>query len=265
MFTTPFSFMAAPVAGYDADAQAFFDRVTAAGGSLTTTEKNATNTLVLDLKADSIWSNFIAIYPMVGSSAAACAQNLKSSSFTGTFSSGWTFASTGVTPNGIDAYMDTGLAPLGNLSQNDAHVSIYSRTNDLTGTQVDLGCGSGGLNQALYLSAYYGNTGNGISNINGSGFSPIGTNINSLGLFCSQRTGANTTKMYQNNILILNQVSSSITPIADNIQLGRNSPTGEWSSRELAFSSMGSSFTLTGIGDFYTAVQAFQTTLGRQV
>ena len=32
--------------GFDPDAQAFFDRVTTAGGTLTTTEKNATNQLV---------------------------------------------------------------------------------------------------------------------------------------------------------------------------------------------------------------------------
>ena len=74
--------------GFDADAQAFFDRVTTAGGTLTTTEKNATNQLVLDMKSYGIWTAMRAVYPMVGASAAACAQNLKSSSFTGTFSSG---------------------------------------------------------------------------------------------------------------------------------------------------------------------------------
>jgi hypothetical protein len=69
--------------GYDSDAQAFFDRVTTASGSLSTTEQAAVNQLVLDLKANSIWTPMKAIYPMVGASAAACAQNLKSSSFTG--------------------------------------------------------------------------------------------------------------------------------------------------------------------------------------
>ena len=69
---------------YDADAQAFFTRVTSAGGTLSATEKLATNQLVLDMKSAGIWSSMKAIYPMVGASAAACAQNLKSSSFTGT-------------------------------------------------------------------------------------------------------------------------------------------------------------------------------------
>jgi hypothetical protein len=36
--------------GYDSDAQAFFDRVTTASGSLSTTEQDAVKQLVLDLK-----------------------------------------------------------------------------------------------------------------------------------------------------------------------------------------------------------------------
>ncbi len=59
----------------DPDASAFFSRVTAAGGTLTTTEQNAVNTLVLDMKTAGIWTPMKAIYPMVGASAAACAQN----------------------------------------------------------------------------------------------------------------------------------------------------------------------------------------------
>jgi hypothetical protein len=107
------------IAAFDADAQAFFNRVTAAGGSLTATEQTAVNTLVLELKGYSIWSSMKAIYPMVGASAAACAQNLKSASFTGTFTSGWTFASTGVTPNGTSAFMNTTLNSLNDLTLNN--------------------------------------------------------------------------------------------------------------------------------------------------
>lgn len=115
---------------YDADAQAFFDRVTAAGGTLSATEKTAVNQLVLDMKSYSIWTAMKAIYPMVGASAAACAQNLKSSSFTGTFNGGWTFASTGATPNGTTGYMDTGLTPSTELNVNSNGIGFYtSRAN----------------------------------------------------------------------------------------------------------------------------------------
>ena len=250
--------------GFDADAQAFFDRVTTAGGSLSATEKSAVNTLVVSLKANSLWTPMKAIYPMVGASAAACAQNLKSSSFTGTFSSGWTFASTGVTPNGISAFMDTTLTPNGNLTQNDAHATIYSRTNNLLGTQIDLGCGnSGGSNTDLYLSAYYAGSG-AISNINGSDFAGGSINTTSLGFFLSQRTTATTTNIYQNNTFIKLNSKNSNPPSSSPIYLGRNTAT-EYSMRELAFASAGASFDATQRGNLYTAVQTFQTTLSRQV
>ena len=83
----------------DPDYLAFYNRVITAGGSLSTTEQTATEQLVKDLKAYGIWAKMKAIYPIVGASAAACAQNLKSSSFTGSFSSGWTFAITCATQN----------------------------------------------------------------------------------------------------------------------------------------------------------------------
>jgi hypothetical protein len=266
MILSSHGIVASQIASFDADAVAFFGRVTTAGGSLSATEKSAVNQLVLDLKANSLWTPMKAIYPMVGASAAACAQNLKSSSFTGTFSSGWTFASTGVTPNGTSAYMDTTLTPNGNLSQNDAHVSLYSRTNNMsTSGQIDLGCGnSGGGNADLYLSANYGPGYNAISNVNGSGFGGGSSNTTSLGFFLSQRTAVTTTNIYQNNSVIKTHAQASTTPSSSPIYLGRNQ-SYELSSRELAFVSVGASFDATQRGNFYTAVQAFQTTLSRQV
>ena len=113
----------------DSDAQAFVSRVETAGGSLSNTEKEAVDTLVSDLKDAGIWTKMKAIYPMVGASAAACAQNLKSSSFTGTFNGGWTFASTGVQGNGSTGYMDTGFTPSSDYLDFNNGYSIYSRTN----------------------------------------------------------------------------------------------------------------------------------------
>jgi hypothetical protein len=252
-----------PVLQGDPDVQAFFDRVTNAGGTLSALEIQAVNQLVLDFKANSLWTPMKAIYPMVGASAAACAQNLKSSSFTGTFTSGWTFASTGAKPNGTSAYMDTFLAPNGNLSQNDTHASIYSRTNNATGTQIDLGCGYTGNNTDFYLSTFYNSYGL-ISNINGSGATTGATNTTSLGFFLSQRVSSTSTLMYQNNSQIHSTTAVSTTPSSLSINLGRNT-TSEYSLRELAFVSFGASFDATKRAALNTAVQTFQTTLSRQV
>lgn len=62
---------------YDTDAQAFFTAVEGGGDTLTTTQKDAVNQLVLDLKADSIWSNILYAYPLVGGTATAHKWNLK--------------------------------------------------------------------------------------------------------------------------------------------------------------------------------------------
>ena len=134
MILSSHGIIASQIASVDADALAFFGRVTAAGGTLSTTEKQAVNQLVVDMKTYGIWSSMKAIYPMVGASAAACAQNLKSSSFTGTFTSGVTFASTGVTGNGTSDYFNTAYNPVTQSdSQTSFYMSIYIRTNSKIG------------------------------------------------------------------------------------------------------------------------------------
>jgi hypothetical protein len=132
----------------DPDAQAFYNRVTAAGGSLSAIEQTAINTLVLDLKGFGLWTGLKAIYPMVGASAAACSQNLKSASFTASFSSGWTFASTGVTSNGASTYMNTTLSPTITLTNYNSHSSVYNRLNG-SNAGFDLG-----ITESLYINEF---------------------------------------------------------------------------------------------------------------
>jgi hypothetical protein len=264
-------------ASFDVDAQAFFDRVTAAGGTLTTTEKNATNQLVLDMKSAGIWSSMKAVYPMVGASAAACAQNLKSSSFTGTFSSGWTFASTGVTPNGTSAYMDTTLIPNTSLLVNSTHLSYYSRTNNGgTTTNSEMGATSSATFLPLIQLLIYGNDGTGNNKFLAQAYDyTAGTQIsisgtNSLGFFTASRTAINLLKAYKNNSTIgsatTNQTQTTMP--TNNLYLGGFNDKGvakQFSNRECAFASIGDGLTDTQASNFYTAVQAFQTTLARQV
>ena len=234
----PFSFMQSQFS-FDPDALAFFARVTAAGGTLTATEQTAVNTLVVTLKANGIWTPMKAIYPMVGASAAACAQNLKSSSFTGSFTSGWTFASTGVTGNGTSAYMNTTFNH--NLfAQNSGHLSIYNRT-DALGLFTDIGA-DGSTNSCSSIWSRLSNlTYNQIHNATGS-YQTV-ANTNSQGHYISNRTGA---------LLYIGALNAG--GVAQ-----------YFSSRQYAFASMGDGLTDTEASNFYTAVQAFQTTLSRQV
>jgi hypothetical protein len=248
---------------FDADVEAFFNRVTNAGGSLSATEISAINTLVENLKAAGLWTLLKVIYPMVGASAGACAQNLKSASFTGSFSSGWTFASTGVTGNGTSAFMNT------NFKNSD--FANYNSTS-------------------LF---YYGNVGSNVSswdtgNINAvpnlrMTVPPSDTNIyfqfNSAnvtsvasaprnGFFGMNRISNTQVNAFANNTKLITVNESSIANLNTNnitiaSQWGSGSPNN--SDRLYKFYSLGDGLTDTQASNFYTAVQAFQTTLSRNV
>ena len=255
--------IASQIASFDADAVAFFNRVTTAGGSLTNTEKQAVNQLVLDLKANSLWTPMKAIYPMVGASAAACAQNLKSSSFTGTFTSGWTFASTGVTPNGTSAYMDTTFNPNTSGNLNDAHFSVYLRSN-ISSNTVDLGAYDGTSETAIY-PRFSGNLL--YSAINGSTNASIVGNSNSAAYFIAVRNSASAENIFVNNTKST-RTTASVLKTNRPIYLSAinfNGTANSFSARQNAFASIGDGLTDTQASNFYTAVQAFQTTLSRQV
>jgi hypothetical protein len=268
MFAVP-SFFGFQKAGfgptYDADAQAFFDRVTAAGGTLSTTEKDATNQLVLDLKANSLWTPMKAIYPMVGASAAACSRNLKADEFNGSFSSGWTFASTGVTPNGTSAYMDTSLNPsivINNV--NDGHLSYYSRTQS-TGNFVDIGtqAGTSAFDLVINYAGIY--AGACINMLDSNLFSYTGI---SKGLFIgSQNNTANVRTYYRDNSFSQTQTIAQNEQTNQNISVGARGPLNNafYTNRECAFASIGTGLSGTQASNLYIAVQAFQTTLSRQV
>lgn len=252
------------IAAFDADAQAFFNRVTAAGGTLTATEQTAVNTLVLELKGYSIWSSMKAIYPMVGASAAACAQNLVSASFTGSFSSGWTFASTGVTPNGVSAFMNTNLNPTVSINNaNDGHLSYYSRTTS-TGSFIEMGTIDGATAFDLVIK---------FSTVAGACINMVDTNVftytgTTRGLFIgSQNNTANVRKFFRDNTLIQTQTVAQNSQPNTIISVGARGPnfTSFGTNRECAFASIGNGLTDLQASDFYTNVQTFNTTLSRQV
>jgi len=242
------------VGGFDADAQAFFNRVTTAGGTLSATEQTAVNTLVIALKADGLWDKMKAIYPMVGASAAACAQNLKSSSFTGTFTSGWTFASTGVTPNGTSAYMDTNLNVNTDLSVLNSHLSYYQNTT-LNGIDRMNGVYPGIFIDQISLT----------SGLYGVGTQRNVTLSNFLGL--NHVNALTTVDYFKNGTSVATGALGSSLP-SRTLWLGAANTTitnKYWWNMRMAFASIGEGLTNTEASNLYNRVQSFQTTLSRNV
>jgi hypothetical protein len=266
MFTATHGILARPTSGgaFDADAQAF---ITAAVIT-DVTQQNAINTLVVDLKGYSIWTKMSALYPFVGSTASQHKWNLKDprdldAAYRLVFNGGWTHSSTGATPNGTNGYADTKLTPSTNLTTSSAHFSKYNRTNDLVGSNKADGCAAvsyANFMQQNYVSA------NGVIGEVGAVISYTATDTR--GLFTITRTSTNTQKLYR-NLTSLGTSSFTINNIpAFDFYIGaRNdfSVTSSFNSYQCAFASIGDGLTDTDATNLYTAVQAFQTTLGRQV
>lgn len=249
---------------FDADAQAFFDRVTTAGGTLTITEQNAVNTLVVQMKADGIWTKMKAIYPMVGASAAGCAQNLKSSSFTGAFTSGWTFANTGVTTGGNVAFMNTFLTPSISLTGNNNSMGFYTGSN-LQESHVDP-VNMGAFNSASQIYV--------ITKLNsalrtrnyGSVVVEFLTTI-MKGFYMTVRKSSTVADLFLNGSLVATGAAGGTPPNIPIYIGGMNLSNTAYSQIQNDYRFVYISDTLTDNEaiNLYTAVQAFQTTLNRQV
>lgn len=255
-----------PVLGIDPDAQAFFDRVIAAGGSLTTTEKIAVNQLVLDIKSYSIWTKMKAIYPMVGASAAACAQNLKSSSFTGTFNGGITYLSTGVQGNGSTGYFDTTVKPNQQLSLNSTHISFYCNQVPNVGNANLMGTRLNGNAYLLITPSYPLQNGAFYTSNNSYEVNRGGIILTNLGFFINTRTTSTTSVLFRNTTKYSYSDNSVDLDTGNIYLLGSNSGNNTYRHNGIcAFASIGDGLNDTEASDLYTAVQTFNTTLSRQV
>jgi hypothetical protein len=246
----------------DPDAQAF---ITAA--SITDpTQQSAINQLVVDLKGYSIWTKFDAIYPMVGGGATAHSYNLKNTAnFQLTFSGGWTHSSTGAKPNGTNAFANTNYKRFVNGSQNSGHLSYYSRTN-ATASQIEIGAvGTGNTYDLLQIrtsaTTYY------FIN-NNPAYITSAADSDSRAFYVANRQALNDIDGWRNGTKVVNDTGLSATPPNFNCYLGalnNQGVTTNYSTKECAFASIGQGLTDTEAANFYTAVQAFQTTLGRSI
>lgn len=253
--------------GGDADAILF---LTAAGiTDLTITV--AIQQLVIDLKSYGLWSKMKAIYPFVGGLADTHKWNLKDArdldaAFRLSFVGGWTHSSTGALPNGTNAYADTFLNPSVVINNvNDGHLSYYSRSNTSSINAVDIGCGDTITSFNMFIKFGLNFAG---ACINMSDTNAFTNSNDTTGLYhANQNNTANIRKMFRNAVSIATQNVSQNTTPSLNIWIGaRNNINAQfYTNRECAFASVGNGLTDTEAANLYTAVQAFQTTLGRQV
>jgi hypothetical protein len=233
-----------------------------AAGITDETQMKAIGRLVGDLKFFNLWDKMKAVYPFVGGTSGSHRFNLKDPrdtnaayrlAFTGT----WYHTSQGI--SGSNAYAQTYFNPGTALDVNSAHISIYSTLPSTTFTV--------GSKDRFFV--YLG--------VNTRLLSSTGTSAtltNTTGLFTfTKTTGIETTIIQNNSILVANNTQTPANPdLGSGVLIGARSdgtlasPSPlDYATGNYAFVSIGDGFTTTEAANLYTAVQRFQTTLGRQV
>jgi hypothetical protein len=243
----------------DPDATAFFS----ATGITDPTIQGAINTLVVDMKADGTWSKMKAIYPFVGGTATTHKFNLKdprdtNGAFRLTFNGGWTHSANGVLPNGTNGFADTFIVANNTLSLNSTHLSVYSRTNiDISAPSIANSTGAFASETSLWLKS----TNLLFARINSNIVASL-ANTNSTGFYIGNRNSSTQIAVFKNNTkTTFTQNSNGIGFISYKIG-GINT---FFDNKQYAFATIGDGLSDTEASNLYTRVQAFQTTLGRQV
>jgi len=254
---------------FDADAQAVITAIEGTGATLTATEKSACNQLIVDLKGYGIWTKMKALYGFLGGTAAAHKWNWKdprdlNAAFRLVFSGGWTHSSTGAKPGGVNGYADTFLTSSVTLTQNSTHISYYSRTQS-SGTEVEIGTSTGpnATDNGSLLEIRTGTTT--YYRINSQGTYITYTDADSRAFYIGNRTASNVVNGWRNTTKVATGTTASSGLSTRTFWLGGFNSGGSafYSTKECAFSSIGDGLTDVEAANLYTAVQAYNTTLGR--
>jgi len=248
---------------FDPDAKAFID----AAVLTDTTQKNAINTLVIDLKANSLWTKFKIIYPFIGGTSAKHKWNLKDPrDLDAAFRIVWTdpggyviHSSTGVRGTAdVGAYYGGTFFKDSNFNiYNQIHISKYTQYYTSSWDVGNINVSPNSRMTSFLTQTYYQLHGN--LNL---------ITCDNSGLFIANRSSSTSTQLYVNNLIKANLTDnvvggSNTLPYAILSQWSdgiSNNSTAEW-----RFCSFGDSMTEAEALIYYNIVQAYQTTLGRQV
>ena len=249
--------------GVDPDAAAFIS----AAGITNSTQKTAVNQLVLDLKSYSLWTKFSAIYPFVGGTATSHKYNLKDprdldAAYRIQFNGGWTHDSNGIRGDGSTGYADTFAAMNTSAIPNRSnHWSCYIRILP-SGTQYN-----GILDFSVFraFGGVWGTSQNWFASLQNFSNSGIGSQI---GFAMGTVTSTSASALYRNGSSIWTPNNPGSMTNQYNYYLGATNQSGSpsfYNTTNIALASLGGPMNATEASNFNTAVQAFQTTLGRQV
>jgi hypothetical protein len=261
-----------PVIIVDPDAQAFIT----ASGITDPTQQSAIDNLVIGLKADGLWTSMYAIYPFVGGTASTHKWNLKdprdlNAAYRLQFNGGMTHSTNGILFNGTNGWADTSstntIATFGAYTRN-----VTDNGADYMGTQDSFYTDDGDSQYWTLISGYQLSHSTFII----SDFFSFSSTNNTIRNGLSTVTNDGMQRIYKNGVLKNNTSFIGLTLPAYNMGIGALNPNSNtqggtigiegYSNQQIAFSFMAStSFNATQNTNLYNRVQAFQTTLSRNV
>lgn len=234
-----------------------------ATGIVDATITSAVRTLALDLQDYGLWSKMRALYPFVGGTATTHKFNLKNAvdsdaGYRLIFAGGWTHNSNGATGNGTNTSADSRLA--NNVpGQNSLSLGVYNRTAGTGGVEW-----SGSSSPRTWLAANI--SGTAYYNLNNSASTATTTAPASvLGTLIASRVQSSDVEINRNGQGQRVTVAASSAPSATNFILGQFSGGGFNTARNYAAAFISDGLTAAEEVNMHTALQAFNTTLGRNV
>lgn len=248
-----------------------------AAGITDPTITDAVNELVYDMKQAGIYTKMKFVYPFVGGTATTHKYNLINPQDTNgayrlTFSN-MSHSSDGIVTanvNNINGGAYTHLRIDTVLNQNDVHYSTYIGTNPtpISNTSHDMGAIRSGNGMQFALR----NPSNqmSIKLMDNTVSRPIDPNTDSRGWYVASRTSSASYKFQKNDDAPITVSVTSVSPPSNEYIAVGALGTAETSStrqtnRQIRFASCGDGLSDSELDVFYTAVQKFQTTLGRNV
>ena len=242
-----------------------------ATGITDTTILNALNTFDTGLISNGLDTKMKALYPFVGGTATTHKFNFIDArdlnvAYRLVFNGGWIHSSTGAKPNGTNGYADTFLNN-NTMGQNNVSVGVYLGEDNTKGGGTSCVIGSwNGAGTWIYPGI---NNGGAYVSINSSSSTILSPNTDgkSRGLYLISKTTSDSFYSVRGNLANTVFTTSTFGYVATPFKIAANGAYeyGDYSAQQKRLAYIGDGLTTSEAIAFYTLVQAFQTSLGRQV
>lgn len=262
-----------PGPAFDPDAAAYLSAVVTAGGTVTSPMSAATNNMFLALKSNGLYDKIITMYPYMGGVQNSCLVEGKlQTQYNMTFNGGWTFNSSGATPNGTtgwatnNMFADTGLTLNNNslwtyIGTDPAVTSYHGEigTNDYT-VPNHLFIILGGTNTAGDTSSYFDNASSTDRLVFTSAVIP-----SALGFFGNNRVSSTDLNVWYNGTKIGTRTAANTSSLPnDKLQFPVDGSTAlQYGERRHQFDIVAEGLNDTEATNLSSIINAFQTALGR--